>query len=71
MLLQSLTPYTAFVLITLLAGGLILSNFYDLMDTTQAGNYTTSIRQFINLVGLIALVWLHYFGPQYIGLPSK
>lgn len=62
-MLQFLTPQMNFILITLLAGGLVLSNFYDLLDTLQAGNYINSIRQLINLIGILALIWLHYFMP--------
>jgi hypothetical protein len=58
-----LNPQVNFIIITLLAGGLVLSNFYDLLDTLQAGNYLASVRQLINLIGILALIWLHYFLP--------
>lgn len=60
---QILTPQMNFIIITLLAGGLVLSNFYDLLDTLQAGNYVNAVRQLINLIGILALIWLHYFIP--------
>lgn len=59
----TLTPQMNFLIITLLAGGLVLSNFYDLLETLQEGKYLMSVRQFMNLIGVLALIWLHYFMP--------
>lgn len=58
-----MTPQMNLIAITLLAGGLVLSNFYDFLDALAAKNWQVSLRQLLNLVGILALIWLHYFLP--------
>lgn len=52
--------------ITLLIGGLILSNFYDLLTAIKRGDWIITIQQFINLVGLLGIVWLHFWVEPYL-----
>jgi hypothetical protein len=56
-------PQLNLVIITLLVGGVIMSNFLDFLEQLTKGDWVGSLRQLFNLLGISALVWIHYFQP--------
>lgn len=58
-----MTPQMNLIIVTLFAGGVVISNFLDFIDSIAEGNWQVSLRQLFNLVGILALIWIHYFAP--------
>ena len=56
-------PQINWLLITLLAGGTIVSNFYDFVESLLAGNWLRCLQQLFNLGGILGVTWLYYFQP--------